>query len=125
MTTNDGADDGRLAFTRQGSGPPVVFLHGLGASQAQSQATLADVSGIHHAGAQRRLVRVRMHQSVSNIGPSISYVDHVDGALDAPGTLERSWWRIVGLRKFSRQKGCCWGPILLETLPDSAKAGEF
>ena len=26
-------------------------------------------------------------QSVSNIGPSISYVDHVDGALDAPGTL--------------------------------------
>ena len=46
MTTNDGAHDGRLAFTRKGSGPPVVFLHGLGASQAQSQATLADVPGI-------------------------------------------------------------------------------
>lgn len=37
---------GLLAYTRNGIGRPVVFLHGLGASQAQAQSTIGDVTGI-------------------------------------------------------------------------------
>lgn len=47
MTEHEIRDAGRsLAYTRQGTGTPVVFLHGLGASQAQSQATMAHIPGI-------------------------------------------------------------------------------
>jgi len=35
-----------LAYTREGAGVPLVFLHGLGAARGQAQAAIADVRGI-------------------------------------------------------------------------------
>jgi len=45
MERQRGEFDDSLASTREGEGPPLVFLHGLGASRAQAQGVVAAVDG--------------------------------------------------------------------------------